>query len=69
MAKKVSFQCTACQVQVEVDPTIVSRAMQEAGDEKKKDILVTCRDRHLNKITIDSKKGGLLQVEVGRVPV
>lgn len=69
MAKKVTFQCTACQQVVEVDPTIVSRAMQEAGEEKSKDILVTCRDAHLNRITIDSKKGGLLQVKAGRVPV
>lgn len=69
MTKKITFQCTACQQVVEVAPEFVSRAMQEARGEKAKDMLVTCREGHLNRVTVDAKSGMLLQADAGRAPV
>lgn len=69
MAKKITFQCTTCQQTVDIAPKFVSRAMDEAGDEKSKDMFVTCKNGHLNRVTVEAKGGMLLQAEKGRVPV
>jgi hypothetical protein len=69
VAKKITIQCTTCQETVDIAPKYVSRAKEEAESEKSKDILVTCENGHLNRVTVESKSGALLGVEKGRVPV
>lgn len=69
MAKKITFPCTTCQETVDIAPKFVSRAKEEAAGEKAKDILVTCKNGHLNRVTIEPKSGTLLKAEKGRVPV
>ena len=68
MVKEITFQCFRCQQVVDIPPDLISKIIREAGAEKEKSILVTCRDAHLNRVAIDIKTGALLRVEKGHIP-